>query len=244
MCRGERRGCATCYARPSRRSALARRPDGLVRILPKKAYRDGTAAVEMDPLSLLCRLASSVPPPRLHTVRYAGVLACWRAGGGAMASADHARAPRGGAIEHGHGPDDAETDDHPARRETEPVASPARHSFKMVLEASADPAHSNDTMPRGAGGLWRDAEVVGKLDHLGWRGTKRQGVPARVARLLHPRERLRLASEPVDKRDGLGAPHRVQVLLGWPQARLAENHPSPPRLGPSPTIRFRHTAIA
>jgi len=29
----------------------------------------------MDPLSLLCRLAASVPPPRHHTVRYAGVLA-------------------------------------------------------------------------------------------------------------------------------------------------------------------------
>lgn len=26
-----------------------------------------------DPLSLLCRLATSVPPPRLHTLRYAGV---------------------------------------------------------------------------------------------------------------------------------------------------------------------------
>ena len=29
----------------------------------------------MDPLSLLSRLATAVPPPRLHTVRYAGVLA-------------------------------------------------------------------------------------------------------------------------------------------------------------------------
>jgi hypothetical protein len=35
----------------------------------------------MDPLSLLCRLATSVPPPRFHTVKYAGVLApasAWR----------------------------------------------------------------------------------------------------------------------------------------------------------------------
>ena len=35
----------------------------------------------MDPLSLLCRLATSIPPPRHHTVRYAGVLAAaseWR----------------------------------------------------------------------------------------------------------------------------------------------------------------------
>ena len=53
----------------------------LVRITLKKAYTDGTIAVDMDPLSLLCRLATSVPPPRLHTIRYAGVLAAasaWR----------------------------------------------------------------------------------------------------------------------------------------------------------------------
>ena len=48
---------------------------GLVRIKLKRGYADGTQAVEMDPLSLLCRLATSVPPPRYHTVKYAGVLA-------------------------------------------------------------------------------------------------------------------------------------------------------------------------
>lgn len=32
-------------------------------------------AVDLEPLSLLSRLAASVPAPRLHTVRYAGVLA-------------------------------------------------------------------------------------------------------------------------------------------------------------------------
>ena len=36
------------------------RPDGLVRISLKRAYADGTVAVDMDPLSLLCRLATSV----------------------------------------------------------------------------------------------------------------------------------------------------------------------------------------
>jgi hypothetical protein len=52
-----------------------------VRILLKRAYSDGTLAVDMDPLSLLCRLAMSVPPPRLHTVKSSGVLASaspWR----------------------------------------------------------------------------------------------------------------------------------------------------------------------
>ena len=55
--------------------------DGLVRLSLKRAYADGTVAVDMDPLSLLCRLAASVPPPRFHTVKYAGVLASaspWR----------------------------------------------------------------------------------------------------------------------------------------------------------------------
>jgi Putative transposase len=49
--------------------------DGLIAITLKRAYADGTVAIVMDPLSLLCRLAMSVPPPRYHTVKYAGVLA-------------------------------------------------------------------------------------------------------------------------------------------------------------------------
>jgi Putative transposase len=49
--------------------------DGLVRIELRRPFRDGTTAVDLDPLSLLCRLASSVPPPKMHLTRYAGVLA-------------------------------------------------------------------------------------------------------------------------------------------------------------------------
>ena len=56
--------------RPSSRGASSRR-----RIALKRPFSDGTVAIDLDPLSLLCRLAASVPPPRLHTVRYAGVLA-------------------------------------------------------------------------------------------------------------------------------------------------------------------------
>jgi hypothetical protein len=50
-------------------------PDNLVRIALKKPFSDGTVAIDMDPLSLLLRLCSSVPAPRVHTVRYAGCLA-------------------------------------------------------------------------------------------------------------------------------------------------------------------------
>ncbi|HEY5374827.1 MAG TPA: transposase, partial [Polyangiaceae bacterium] len=56
-------------------------PDGLVRIALKKPFSDGTVAVDLDPLSLLCRLVALVPAPRFHTVRYSGVLAAaskWR----------------------------------------------------------------------------------------------------------------------------------------------------------------------
>jgi len=61
---------------------VEQRPDGLVRITLKRAFGDGTVAVDMDPLSLVARLAAAVPPPRFHTVKYAGVLASahrWRA---------------------------------------------------------------------------------------------------------------------------------------------------------------------
>lgn len=44
-------------------------PDGRVRLQLKRAFRDSTTAVEMDPLSLLSRLAASVFPPRFHSVR-------------------------------------------------------------------------------------------------------------------------------------------------------------------------------
>jgi Putative transposase len=47
-------------------------PDGLVRIALKKPFSDGTVAVDLDPLSLLCRLVALVPAPRFHTVRYFG----------------------------------------------------------------------------------------------------------------------------------------------------------------------------
>jgi len=57
-------------------------PDDLIRIHLRRPFADGTVAVDLDPLSLLCRLCAAVPPPRFNTIRYAGVLAAastWRA---------------------------------------------------------------------------------------------------------------------------------------------------------------------
>jgi hypothetical protein len=54
----------------------------LVRLKLKRPFSDGTFALDLAPLSLLVRLATTVPPPHFHTVRYAGVLAAasqWRA---------------------------------------------------------------------------------------------------------------------------------------------------------------------
>src|SRR5262249_20611264 len=59
------------FEEPSFRPPLARervehRPDGLVCITLKRAFADGTVAIEMDPLSLLCRLAATVPQALGH----------------------------------------------------------------------------------------------------------------------------------------------------------------------------------
>jgi hypothetical protein len=86
-----RQGQGPNHRKPVAQERVELRPDGLVRITLKKAYADGTIAVDMDPLSLLCRLATSVPPPRRHTVRYSGVLAPaspWRRGLAPMAPSE------------------------------------------------------------------------------------------------------------------------------------------------------------
>ena len=60
---------------PLAKERLTLLPDNRVRLDLKRPFSDGTYALEMDVLSLLARLAASVPPPRTHLVRYSGVLA-------------------------------------------------------------------------------------------------------------------------------------------------------------------------
>ncbi len=41
----------------------------------KRPFRDGSTHVMLDPMTFLSRLASLVPPQRMHLVTYHGVLA-------------------------------------------------------------------------------------------------------------------------------------------------------------------------
>jgi hypothetical protein len=59
---------------PLSQERLTRRADGLLELELKKVWRDGTRALVLEPFDLLTRLVASVPPPRLHLLRYFGVL--------------------------------------------------------------------------------------------------------------------------------------------------------------------------
>jgi hypothetical protein len=97
-------------------------PNGLVRVDLKRAFSDGTVAIDLDPLSLLCRLAAAVPPPRAHLVRYSGVLSAahrWRER--VVPPPPQAQADANdGQCEHGHPPPEVGA-------ELEPLAKPATH---------------------------------------------------------------------------------------------------------------------
>jgi hypothetical protein len=60
---------------------LSELPDGRILYRLRHRWRDGTTHVVFEPLDLVARLASLVPPPRTNTVRYHGILApcaSWR----------------------------------------------------------------------------------------------------------------------------------------------------------------------
>lgn len=103
--------------------------DDLVRVVLKRPFSDGTFAFDLDPLSLLARLATAVPPPRFNTVRYGGVLAAaskWRA-----------------RVVPSPPPVDVNDDDHTNSRKTRPRAlagrtpPPKNRMDEFVLIASA-----------------------------------------------------------------------------------------------------------
>lgn len=60
---------------------LSSLPDGHLAIRLKRPLADGRTELVLEPVELLRRLATLVPPPRAHLVRYAGVLgpaSSWR----------------------------------------------------------------------------------------------------------------------------------------------------------------------
>ena len=91
-----RRCCATCCVHRSPRSTLSRAATGWCASRSRRPTPTGRSRSTWTPLSLLCRLATSVPPPRFHTVHYAGVLAAaseWRS---RLAPASASEAPAEG----------------------------------------------------------------------------------------------------------------------------------------------------
>jgi len=73
--------CRYVLRPPLAEQRVKKLPNGLVRVELKRPFSDGTVAIDLDPLSFLCRLAAAVPPPRAHLVRYSGVLSAahrWR----------------------------------------------------------------------------------------------------------------------------------------------------------------------
>ena len=54
---------------------LSRLDDGRLLYRLKRRWRDGTTHVICEPLELIEKLAAIIPPPRVHTTRYHGVLA-------------------------------------------------------------------------------------------------------------------------------------------------------------------------
>jgi hypothetical protein len=60
---------------PLAQERLEEHGDGRLRYRFKRAWRNGTYAVVLEPLDLIARLVALIPPPRFHMLRYHGVLA-------------------------------------------------------------------------------------------------------------------------------------------------------------------------
>jgi Putative transposase len=69
------RMCRYLARPPIAQHRLTRRPDGSLRYEMKKAWRDGTHAILLQPLDLIARLCAMIPPPRFNMIRFHGVFA-------------------------------------------------------------------------------------------------------------------------------------------------------------------------
>ncbi len=90
---------------------LSKLGDGRLLYRLKRRWRDGTTHVVFQPLELVEKLAAVVPPPRIHVIRYHGVLApragCRREVVGALKSNPatvNVKDPRDGANDCVHAP--------------------------------------------------------------------------------------------------------------------------------------------
>jgi hypothetical protein len=72
--------CRYLLRPPIAQDRLALRPDGTVLVTLKTPWRDGTTQLRFEPLTLLERLASLTPRPRINVLIYHGILAPHAAG--------------------------------------------------------------------------------------------------------------------------------------------------------------------
>jgi len=70
-----RRLCRYVNRPPIKLERLSLAPDGKVIYALRRRWRDGTSAIQFEPLDFLARLAALVPRPRAHLLTYHGVLA-------------------------------------------------------------------------------------------------------------------------------------------------------------------------
>ena len=66
--------CRYILRPPVAQDRLERRTDGSLQLALKTPWKDGTHALVLSPDDLLARLCAAVAPPRLHLVRYFGLL--------------------------------------------------------------------------------------------------------------------------------------------------------------------------
>jgi hypothetical protein len=64
-----------CARRPVAMERLERLADGRLLYRFKRAWRDGTTYIVLDPLGMLRKLSALIPAPHAHLVRYAGLFA-------------------------------------------------------------------------------------------------------------------------------------------------------------------------